>query len=338
MAWPLSLLILRTEFLPVILTTPKGDGAKNGGQGFLSQSRNLALFRAQEWRINYVYQDNNQCVATLTEGSFTYSSTTVIFSPDETDAIKSFASEVGAGYADPPSIIATAFPITLLDQQLLAGSSEVPTIRSSSANSSSTSPAQMSSYQTNDVSTPLKQNGSFANTPAAFIGLAVGLVGFVVFACLGILYFRQYRKTRLHPAAKDNSTTKDNKWVELGNKPELEGSQVNQKQYTKVELDALVIRAELEGSLGEEQDPVGIGFLKPELQGTPGAWGLLGVFLRRKAELEAPSNSEAEKQGNSRQFNSQQEQSFASRTAEPVELDSESLYRNTNARIISGGL
>ncbi|KAI0516709.1 hypothetical protein F5B22DRAFT_176465 [Xylaria bambusicola] len=276
------------------------------------------------------------CVQKLTEGIFLYSSSAIAFGPSETDSFTSVAHGYGGlNWTGPPLLEVIADPIFLIAQRAL---SEVPNTGGSSTKGLSASPTQTSSSKTNGhwntlLPGPQSSRGS-ANTNATLIGSIVGSIGFVLVICLGLLYFLHYRRKRMHQANEGEVTAQGEKWDGLSDKPELEGSQARQRQFYKAELDALAVRAELEGSPGEEHDPAGIGFLKPELHGTSGVRGLLGVFLKKKAELEAPSNLEAGKPGNCRLSNPAQGQPFVNYSTEPVELDSRSLPTNSNAGVI----
>ena len=275
------------------------------------------------------------CLKRVTEGTFFYSSSAIAFGPSEIDSFASIANVLahetgGPGWIGSPVLEVRANAIVLIGQQSATSRTEVANTTDTSANGSSTPPAQTSSSTSND---PLSTPQDLSRKTVKIVGSIIGIIGLVLLG-LGLLYFRRYRKKRRHRAEGAMVTVEDEKRHRLSDKPELEGSQAHRGPFFKAELDALAIRAELEGSPGEEQDPAGVGFIKPELHGTPGVWGSLGAFVKRKAELEAPSNADVEKQGNSRPFSSAQEQKFVERDPEPVELDSRSLPHNSNVDII----
>ncbi|KAI0426005.1 hypothetical protein F5Y09DRAFT_346134 [Xylaria sp. FL1042] len=281
---------------------------------------------------NFEYQSEPpylaSCVKKLTEGAFFYSSSTIAFGPSETDAFTSIAHGYGGlNWTGPPLLEAIADPIFLISIRAPASVSEILSTTDSFSKGSSRSTGQ-TSIQTDSVegTPPENPQDSSTNNKVKIIGSVVGVVIFLLFVCSGLLYLKCYRRKRLRRAERGTVTTKDQQWLGPGDKPELEGSRADRARFLKAELDALAVRAELEGSLGEEHDSAGIGFIKPELQGTSGVWGILGVFIKGKAELEAPSNQGAGKRSETRSFSPVQKQSFTNcDNTEPVELDSRSI-------------
>ncbi|KAI0427033.1 hypothetical protein F5Y09DRAFT_317194 [Xylaria sp. FL1042] len=234
---------------------------------------------------NFAYEDQYEdqtlgsCVASLTEGTFLYKSSLIEFGPSQTDLLKSIAfGSRSITWTAPPLVQATVTAILLV--------------------------AESSPLATNPLSTSQEiiPTSGIANTThgnssksSAIIGADIGVgisIGVVVGLFLSVLLFKRYRRRRI---AQKNRRAAISKHHEHGDKPELEGSSGNPNRFMKGELDALAIRAELEGSPGEECGEEGLGFIKPELYGTPGVLGLLGVNLKKKGELEATSNGDVGK-------------------------------------------
>ncbi|KAI0419721.1 hypothetical protein F5X98DRAFT_372346 [Xylaria grammica] len=80
-------------------------------------------------------------------------------------------------------------------------------------------------------------------------------------------------------------------------KPRKVYSHQSQKEYhsekpwgAPVELGRTSVPAELVGTVVEEPGP-GIYVPKPELEGTAGIYGLRGVYIKKKSELDAESRA-----------------------------------------------
>ncbi|KAI0097503.1 hypothetical protein GGR51DRAFT_540877 [Nemania sp. FL0031] len=229
----------------------------------------------------YNYSGNGLCTAALTEGSFldvlypaedgTYS--TISFGPVGASQFTSWASRFyQTVITTAPTIQVEGTAILLLGQQsnLTRMSSSMSRVSNVSGNN----------FERDRVSTSLPIE----------IGVGVGVsVGPILLVCLGFLFLKRYRRKRMGQLNHGDIPSKEMN-DDYNDKPELEGSVVHRGPFIKAELDALAIRAELEGSPGEEYDAVGVGVLKPELHGTPGVPGRIGVFVKRKAELGASSN------------------------------------------------
>jgi hypothetical protein len=126
-------------------------------------------------------------------------------------------------------------------------------------------------------------------TLASRIGIGVGVgIGVLVFfqILLGVaivLIIRHHRRNRnrkLPPHENLNPLPSSCK-----GKPELEGTVPS--YGPKPELDAMAVRAELEGP-PEDEGGDGVHVVKPELEGTPAQQGRADrkVFVKRKHELE----------------------------------------------------
>ncbi|GAW19615.1 hypothetical protein ANO14919_091030 [Xylariales sp. No.14919] len=143
------------------------------------------------------------------------------------------------------------------------------------------------------TATPVVLKGVPQNDPkgvsrAVEVGIIFGIVlGVAFLSVLAITYVLRVRKAKVTEKAQVEKAPKVGT-DEYTGKPELEGS----RPYvytTKVELDALATRAELEGILVESHGDDGIYVLKPELEGTAGLESNRGAYVRRKTELEAAS-------------------------------------------------
>ncbi|KAJ2983904.1 hypothetical protein NUW58_g6172 [Xylaria curta] len=208
------------------------------------------------------------------------------------------ASQLGArGWSRPQNVVVSVSPIVLLGRTLrpedssttLATSQTLETSLASrssetslASRSSETSVASVTTTSDVTASPQIPLNNSRASEIGAGVG---GSLGTALFLGLGAFLLKRYRRKRLHKLSQDNTLDKEEKSHGYDNKPELEGSEVRRKRLTKAELDALAIRAELEGSPGEEYG-AGINVLKPELQGSQGIYGLVGIGVKKKAELE----------------------------------------------------
>ncbi|KAI1361186.1 hypothetical protein F5Y08DRAFT_27281 [Xylaria arbuscula] len=111
------------------------------------------------------------------------------------------------------------------------------------------------------------------------IGAIVGgVIGFVLLALAAILLLR-YRRRRL----RQRHQTIDS--------PPTNSEATIQQYYLKKhfpELPVVEMAAELEGTQVEDHGPgAGIYVWKPELEGTAGMPGTVGVYVRKKSELEA---------------------------------------------------
>ncbi|KAI1739071.1 hypothetical protein F4680DRAFT_449535 [Xylaria scruposa] len=229
------------------------------------------------------------CLANLTEGSFIISNSnpsglpsTFAFGPNQTDSFNSVAAHWGGLiYTGRPTIFATAPAIFLVGQNLAVTSESTP-----AAPAYTTSSLPQTSSQGLE-SIPPKDVPSKSKTLQ--IGIAVGVsVGGVLLLCLGFFWFMVYRKRlrREHRVRVENEELNQQHQEEYKGKPELEGSAGDPFRLIKSELDALAIRAELEGTAVDETG-AGINVIKPELEGSLGKQGLLSVYVKRKAELEA---------------------------------------------------
>ncbi|KAI0447305.1 hypothetical protein F4803DRAFT_365035 [Xylaria telfairii] len=223
-----------------------------------------------------------ECVATLTEGYFIVIDnssrdmhSTFAFGPRQTDDFNLVAAQSqygGVTYTRAPTIFATELAILLaappLPEKTLGPPLETPGL---------------------PLETGLPSSGNGATEPQ--VGIVVGVsIGGTLLLCFGLVLFTIYRK-RLWmepPACVEAVEEKAECYEEYMGKPELEDNTVYPFRLTKVELDAFAIRAELEGS-GAPDAGAGINVIKPELQGSLGVPGLLGVCVKKKAELEAPA-------------------------------------------------
>ncbi|KAI0543647.1 hypothetical protein F4679DRAFT_590267 [Xylaria curta] len=229
------------------------------------------------------------CLANLTEGSFIIPNSnlrrppsTVAFGPSQTDSFNSIASHYwGVIYTGRPTIFASALAVFLVGQNLAVTSGSTPATPAGTTSSSQTSSQGLESGRPKDATSKSK---------TLRIGIAVGvLVGGVLLLYLGLFWFMVYRK-RLRSKKRlrvENEAVNKQHQEEYRGKPELEGSAGDPFRLVKAELDALAIRAELEGTAGDEAG-TGINVIKPELEGSLGKQSLLGVYVKRKAELEAP--------------------------------------------------
>ncbi|KAI1179060.1 hypothetical protein F4777DRAFT_535441 [Nemania sp. FL0916] len=246
------------------------------------------------------------CVANLTQGTFRAGTSIIEFGPSQTDLFKSVANSYGnVTWTSIPILEATAPAIFLAGKQPLTG----PSLTSES-------PAKPSN--TSQVENNISKDNDRGSTLGLTVGLSVGL-SFLI--CLGFIFLRRYRKKRLARLKDGGTPAKDVERNEYNDKPELEGSMANSGPFIKAELDALAIRAELEGSPGEEYNTAGIGVVKPELHGSPGVPGLLGVYVKKKAELEAPSNFNIVSQFNSSPLTWAQDSSATDINNESAELE-----------------
>ncbi|KAI1120146.1 hypothetical protein F5Y10DRAFT_290276 [Nemania abortiva] len=265
---------------------------------------------------NFAYIGTN-CVASFTEGTFLVDDSTIAFGPSQTDLFNSAASKyLGVNLRGPPTLGAIGTPIVLVGQRLLGNSSSI----SDSPTRSSSTP--QASEGTTQVGDGLGKDRARSSTKLK-VGVSVGVsVGILFLICICFLFIRRYRRKRLGQLGSADTPADKEKSAEYGDKPELEGSAANPGMFIKAELDALEIRAELEGSPGEEYDVDGVGVLKPELHGTPGVTGLLGVYVKKKAELEAPSKRNAVILTSSLQLDPAQGKLATNTTTEPAELES----------------
>ncbi|KAI8628941.1 hypothetical protein F5Y19DRAFT_102560 [Xylariaceae sp. FL1651] len=160
--------------------------------------------------------------------------------------------------------------------------------------------ASSSSTDNTNAGNPPSSLDSAAARAEANVGTGIGAaVAFTLL--LGLIYFLaiRYRRRklglcrRLHLRSQspddspiDEATPTEDP-EKLSRKEEGGGGGVEThiRDFT-LETDAATIRAELEGTPIEEGGP-GIYVLKPELEGTAGMPGLIGVHVRKKVELEA---------------------------------------------------
>ncbi|KAF2969954.1 hypothetical protein GQX73_g3621 [Xylaria multiplex] len=139
----------------------------------------------------------------------------------------------------------------------------------------------------NCQASPSATQGTGSDRPrtSSHIGLKVGasIGGVIAVAVIVLGYFlltRYRRKRRLNDRERLNSVPAD---------PEVE---VVRKPYEKKRLPKLPEpepRAELEGTPVETRGD-GIYVWKPELEGTAGVPGAVGVYVKKKSELEAIHN------------------------------------------------
>ncbi|KAI0391080.1 hypothetical protein F5Y17DRAFT_441935 [Xylariaceae sp. FL0594] len=116
------------------------------------------------------------------------------------------------------------------------------------------------------------------------IGIAVGAsVFFILVVSLVITAIMRHRRRNRNPLPQHTSAGK--RRPSYHGKPELEGT--TPSFDPKPELDAMAVRAELEGSPGEETGD-GINVPKPELEGSAAQQARPGekIYVRRKNELE----------------------------------------------------
>lgn len=245
------------------------------------------------------YIGPDRCLGTLTEGTFVMVektesdvSWTFAFGPGLTHRFNSVASKSEFGgmiYTGPPTILATGPAIFLAAHNLPS-----PSTGSDFSYSEETGP--VSSGETGPVSSrgnelvPPEPSKTPNDPRMPEVGIIIGAsVGGTLLLCLGLFLFTVYRKRlrREMPAHIEAAEEKQERQEEDMGKPEMEDNTVDPLRLVKVELDALVIRAELEGS--EVPDARGINVTKPELQGSLGVLGLVGVYVKKKAELEAPA-------------------------------------------------
>ncbi|KAH9993916.1 hypothetical protein F4779DRAFT_608409 [Xylariaceae sp. FL0662B] len=239
------------------------------------------------------------CMMTLTEGTFISSGgcdgpdSTLTFGPGRSDMMEVEIFTTGYRFAPPgsaefftsvtlplSSIVMTAIATAIF----LAGqTSAIETLTGSGP--SSTTVSGESALPSNELTQ--EANGRSDSVVMRIrIGAAVGsTLGALLLACVAFYLFRRRRAKRQRGLIQDSSPSNDYH-TEDGQKPELEGSKP--RMYTnKAELDPSATRAELEGGLLAPQGD-GINIRKPELEGTPGADGVKGLYVK-KSELEAPS-------------------------------------------------
>ncbi|KAI0867271.1 hypothetical protein GGS24DRAFT_508069 [Hypoxylon argillaceum] len=273
---------------------------------------------------NFAYKvlaqaDSGYCFATLTEGTFLYQSATIMFDPSHTAAFSSAALDLeGSGlvpWSGQPTLRVAEPPVFLLAQTL----SSVPQVSKNTSKVAEMTSQVGGELGKDDPKSSMNLGLGFA------IGVSSGSVGAILLICLGIFFLKRYRTRRLGQGKKGGLPVEDEQWNEQCDKPELEGSRINRGRFRKAELDASVTRAELEGSPVEENDPAGVGVLKPELHGTPGVSGLRGVYIKRKGELEASSNLNATEPISPLPSNSVQSEHNINNATKPAELDSRSI-------------
>ncbi|KAI0450334.1 hypothetical protein F5B21DRAFT_491272 [Xylaria acuta] len=277
------------------------------------------------FRINSPYG----CTAHITEGTFIVTNSTpggqpstFAFGPTQTDSLNSIASHFGGSvYTGRPTIFARAPAIFLAGHRLAV------------------SPGPFSTAPTSLPSTPSRspESGGPKSMPNGSktlqVGIAVGLsLGGVLLLCLGLFLFTVYRKRlkRRKRARVETEEKKQQHHEEYRGKPELEGSAGDPLRLVKVELDALATRAELEGTAGDEAG-TGINVMKPELQGSLGRQSLLGVYVKKKAELEASAAvHETVNSAKSLTSSQVQSQSTSMEITQLAELDSQDWYNRND--------
>ncbi|KAJ8132898.1 hypothetical protein O1611_g724 [Lasiodiplodia mahajangana] len=243
------------------------------------------------------------CWGSFTEGTVGFGTSSIVFAPNQTDLLQSVASGFGVTTrTGPPLVGASVKAIVLISPRLLG---------SSLSSSSLTTIAP-----TEGINNSSKDEGDARSSTSLQVGVGVGVsVGVVLLVCLGFLFFLRYRRKRLGKLKHEREPAKEEQNIDCEGKRE---------SFRKAELDALAIRAELEGSPGEEHDTCGVGVLKPELQGAPGVPRRIGVYVKRKAELEAPSNLGATPRAGP-SAPSLVRESGTNNSSELVELDARSL-------------
>ncbi|KAI8952080.1 hypothetical protein F4801DRAFT_240124 [Xylaria longipes] len=173
------------------------------------------------------------------------------------------------------TISITARALFLAGQTILNPSSS-PTSFLSNSSSGSAVPIPLI------PNTPSPGHGHARPSIGLKVGLGVGItLGVILLLALcAFRYVRAYRKRMDRERTPRGLTPADILQVD---KPELAGCTF-QEPYVKVELDSMATRAELEAP--SEEIGAGIFVHKPELQGSDGH-NVLGVYVKRKAELEA---------------------------------------------------
>ncbi|RYC63307.1 hypothetical protein CHU98_g2904 [Xylaria longipes] len=162
------------------------------------------------------------------------------------------------------------------DRQTILNPSSSPTSFLSNSSSGSAVPIPLI------PNTPSPGHGHARPSIGLKVGLGVGItLGVILLLALcAFRYVRAYRKRMDRERTPRGLTPADILQVD---KPELAGCTF-QEPYVKVELDSMATRAELEAP--SEEIGAGIFVHKPELQGSDGH-NVLGVYVKRKAELEA---------------------------------------------------
>ncbi|KAJ8132899.1 hypothetical protein O1611_g725 [Lasiodiplodia mahajangana] len=251
----------------------------------------------------------------MTEGTFMVggrgtASSRITFGPNQTDHLKSAAVFYGlVGLGETPTLLAGVPAVFLVSPR-----SSLPSSLVSSLTTMVSSMSQASESSSKGVNN-MSEDEDDAGSPISFqVGVGVGVsIGPILLICLGFLFLKRYRRKRLGPLQNGGIPAEEKRINEYSGKPELEGSPGHRGPFLKPELDALAIRAEIEGSPGDEREMVGVGIPKPELHGTPGQ---LGVYVRRKTELEASFESIAIPRAGSSAHNSVQDEPDTNSTSE----------------------
>ncbi|KAI3317687.1 hypothetical protein HD806DRAFT_550218, partial [Xylariaceae sp. AK1471] len=239
------------------------------------------------------------CMATLTMGTFALGAsqygvmallTTIIFLPEDNFTAHVYdggvtlvpqntgsGSNAGGDKSSQDNLIDSSdlTTTTIINEHPTVLSSLSTTFPSSQIPPSTTNPSQRP--------IPTSESRSPLDSKAVRIGAGIGgaIAANLLLALIYVLMTR-YRHKRLHPRNlhHDSNTTPTRssvgRWGFWNLKPEL---------------DTTVTRAELEGTTPEERG-AGIYVWKPELEGAAVAPGLLDVYVKRKAELEAREQSE----------------------------------------------
>ncbi|KAJ8128028.1 hypothetical protein O1611_g5609 [Lasiodiplodia mahajangana] len=171
--------------------------------------------------------------------------------------------------ADNMTVHVYASPVYLIQEGITTGIS-------STRSSASTTPDPSNSPG------PIGPDAGASSQTGIKVGASLGAVvlALILFTLVYILLVR-YRRRRLlsrHQPLNPHSSTPDRTEAETILK-------IRQKRHLP-ELPMIELPAELDGVQVESRGP-GIYVWKPELEGTAGVDGLVGVYVREKAELEA---------------------------------------------------
>ncbi|KAI0442786.1 hypothetical protein F4803DRAFT_575183 [Xylaria telfairii] len=224
------------------------------------------------------------CTATKTEGTFTYMHPGCTLVPRLFTFGPGRSGNVTVGNVVVPQsaiIIVSADPILLLAQ----GSSTTANSLLLNASTLSKNTSRLVNPTSGDDS-PAPGGRGRTLSQKGMIAIGVSLsVGTVLIISIAFLIIRRHRRKRVTSLRPEITPASPDHHSAYGGKPELEG---NVPRYgVKAELDAAAIRAELEGSPGDDEG-AGVYVLKPELQGTPGEPSTAGrVYVKKKSELEA---------------------------------------------------
>ncbi|GAW23128.1 hypothetical protein ANO14919_126780 [Xylariales sp. No.14919] len=143
--------------------------------------------------------------------------------------------------------------------------------------------------RTSNAMAPTPSLGAPSNATTIKVGAALGsILGLILLSALGYVLLICYRRKR----RSTQSTTGDRDETENSMQPHQSKKEYHSEKPwgAPVELDQTSVPAELVGTVVEEPGP-GIYVSKPELEATAGIYGLRGVYIKKKSELDAESRA-----------------------------------------------